>query len=691
MKQDHSRWLDLKKIRVLEGFWKRKMELVRTEVIPYQWRALNDEIKEAEPSYCMRNYRIAGKLIRGETERKLKKEMAFQPLPETPDKLEDTFYGFAFQDSDFAKWIEAAAYSLTQYPDRQLEQIADAAIDVVCAAQQEDGYLDTYFIIRNPAAIFSNLRDYHELYCFGHLAEGAVAYYQATGKRKLLEAVERYAAYIEKRIGSEKGKIHGYPGHEEAELALVKLYDVTGDDRYLKLAKYFVDARGRQPYYFDQEHPDEVTQENHSVEEIDFAGKKKTEEERYQYSQAHRPVRQQSEAVGHAVRAVYLYSGMVDVARLTEDTELFQACETLWDNITNKKMYVTGSIGGTHVGEAFSHEYDLPGDTAYAETCAAIGLVFFAGRMLQYSSKGKYADVMERVLYNGVLSGMALDGRSFFYVNPLECRPQDCGKDARKQHVKPIRQKWFGCACCPPNLARLISSIGMYAFTETGNTFYIHFLLNAVAEKEIIGINGEEKKIQITMQGNLPWDGRGSIRISGLEEGELVRLAVRVPEWTGTFSINGRTCQNVIQWRETGGEEKDGYLYLEIQKDSEIALEFTMPVRYIHANPKVRETAGQLTVMRGPVVYCLEEKDNGADLHLLRVDTSKQPEVTEGEICGEQVMLIRTAGIREQCAEEGGLYRSGEGEKEAPVTLQWVPYYTWANRGENEMRVWVRR
>lgn len=324
-------------------------------------------------------------------------------------------------------------------PDPELEKTADAAIDIVCAAQQEDGYLDTYYILNGKDKIFTDLKDHHELYCLGHLIEGAVAYYQATGKDKLLKAAMGYADYTAECFGPEEGKCKGYPGHEIAEMALVRLYEATGDEKYLSLARFFVDERGSRPYYFDKEHPECVGNSPDGL--------------RYAYNQAHVPVREQEEAVGHAVRAVYLYAGMTDIARITQDEPLYSACEKLWDNMVSRKMYITGGIGGTHLGEAFSFDYDLPNDTAYAETCAAIGLVFVARRMLEIRPVSGYADVMERALYNCVLSGMALDGRSFFYVNPLEVNPEACHKDERKAHVKPVRQKWFGCACCPPNLA----------------------------------------------------------------------------------------------------------------------------------------------------------------------------------------------------------------------------------------------
>lgn len=682
--------LELKDVIISGGFWKNKMEVVRTEVIPYQWKALNDTIEEAEPSYCMHNYQIAGKILQKEIERKVKKDWIFQPLPKENNNPENTFYGFAFQDSDFAKWIEAVSYSLIQHPDKSLERIADQAIDIVCAAQQENGYLDTYFIIRNPEAIFTNLRDYHELYCFGHLTEGAVAYYQATGKDKLLQTAKRYADYIIQNIGPEENKKHGYPGHEEAELTLVKLYQVTKDIRYLKQAKYFIDERGKKPYYFDLEHPEESIQ-NNKVDEVDFAGQTNYTE-RYTYYQAHRPVRQQKEAVGHAVRAAYLYCGMSDVARLTNDDELDTACQNLWNNITQQKMYITGSIGGTHVGEAFSHNYDLPSDTAYAETCAAIGLIFFAYRMLQSHPTSQYADVMERALYNGVLSGMSLDGHRFFYTNPLECRPEDCRQDARKHHIKPVRQKWFGCACCPPNLARLISSIGMYAFTETKQTLFVHLFLDAEINKTLTKADGTEDVLHIRTTGKMPWNGEFSVEVNGISPESSLQLAVRVPEWTKQFSIDGQKYNTISQWCERGGIARDGYLYINIDHDSILRMDFSMPVRWIQAHSNVQETEGKLALMRGPLVYCLEEKDNGHDLHLLQCDPYGATTVTQKNICDEKIVAIQSSGYRtKECDSFSPLYQEWTAQQPQKTTLCWVPYYVWANRGENEMRVWVNQ
>ena len=571
--------LSLKKLKITDSFWKREIELVRKEVIPYQWEALNDRVKDAAPSYCMRNFRVAGKMNR-EKHRlgKAYKEPEYtfrgcETLPEDPKHLEDKFYGCVFQDSDFSKWIEAVAYSLEQYPDEVLEKIADDAIDVVCAAQQDDGYLDTYYIINGKDKIFTNLKDHHELYCFGHLAEGAVAYYQATGKDKLLKAAERFADYIADYFGEKEGKCKGYPGHEIAEMALIRLYETTGEEKYLRLSQFFINQRGTRPYYFD-------------IEQGLKLSDKERESQRYQYYQAHLPVREQKEAVGHAVRAVYLYSGMADIARHRGDKSLYQACETLWDNIVDQKMYLTGGIGSTHIGEAFSFAYDLPNDTAYAETCASIGLVFFARRMLQIAPKAKYADVMERALYNGVLSGMALDGKSFFYVNPLEVNPESCHKDERKFHVKPVRQKWFGCACCPPNLARMLSSIGTYAYTENENTLYVHLYMGSVVEKEING-----HKAEVRIESDFPWNGRVSVSVN-TEDNDFV-LALRIPGWCDHYKFSG-ACEKTYV--------KDGYLYIcgfERQESRSFILDFPMEPIWIMADSRVREDIGKVALQRG--------------------------------------------------------------------------------------------
>lgn len=665
--QNNSRPIALRQFQAADGFWKEKMELVRTEVIPYQWEILNDRVEGASPSFCMRNFKIAGKLMREKKEKGDSFEepvytfRGFEALPEDMNHLEDRFYGFVFQDSDFSKWIEAVAYTLVSHPDPELERTADEAIDIVCNAQMENGYLDTYYIINGMDQSFSNLKDHHELYCLGHLIEGAVAYYEATGKDRLLKAAMKFADYIDSCFGSEEGKRKGYPGHEIAEMALIRLYEATGEKRYLNLACFFIDERGKQPYYWDCE-----------------STEKQKEGERYAYYQAHRPVREQDEAVGHAVRAAYLYSGMADAARITDDETLKRACRQLWHSMVREKMYITGAIGGTHIGESFSFPFDLPNDTAYAETCASIGLVFFARRMLEMEPDAAYADVMERALYNSVLSGMALDGKSFFYVNPLEVLPQACEKDERKFHVKPVRQKWFGCACCPPNLARMISSVPSYAYTENEDTLFMHLHLSGTVTKQV-----QDKTATFSIRSDMPWNGKVSVTYTA-EEAVVMKLAVRIPGWCSQWKASGLESYHCTLDR--------GYYYIEgtWQTGSQIVFDFTMETRFYQADDRVREDAFRLAVMRGPVVYCAEEADNGADLHLFRIDATKPVQEETVEIEGQRYpQLLVSARKKIKSDQEAQLYTVYQKPEYTCAQLKMIPYFAWANRGENEMAVWL--
>lgn len=658
---------DIKEVTVNDKFWSYEQKLVRDKVLPYQWDILNDRVPEATPSYCMHNFIAAGKLNKRRNE--LGKKFiepkftyrGFEALPEDPkNPKDDEFYGFVFQDSDFSKWIEAVGYTLATHPDAELEKIADEAIDIVCDAQLPNGYLDTYYIINGMDRSFTDLRDHHELYCLGHLIEGAVSYYKGTGKDKLLKAASRFADYVDSVFGPEEGKLKGYPGHEIAEMALFKLYETTGEERYKKLAEYFIDERGAKPLYFDMEHPTPKVQPY----KIDF------------YHQAHIPVREQDEAVGHAVRAVYLYSGMADMARISGDEKLLSACEKLWDSITNEKMYITGGIGATHMGESFSFPYDLPNDTAYAETCASIGLVFFARRMLQLKADRRYSDVMELALYNGILSGMSLDGKSFFYVNPLEVLPEACHKDERKFHVKPVRQKWFGCACCPPNLARLISSIGTYAYTKSDDTLYVHLYMGSK-----LSINGTDVEIESTF----PESGKVTVRTKSSSK-EPVTIAFRIPGWCNdTYTVTG------TDKLETS--VKDGYMYVSGITDNDITFDFEMKPAIVTADPRVREDAGRYAVIRGPVVYCMEEKDNGKNLRSLNIDTDSaiREEITDE--FGLPVTVLYAEGYR-TIPKPGdifisSLYQKFTGFETNPQTIRLIPYRLWANRGEGEMSVFI--
>ena len=661
--------LDIKKVTITDGFWSGKRALVRNEVIPYQWEILNDRIPEAEASYCMHNFKAAAALNQKARDLGSNYEApkftyrGFAVFPETrADAKPDEFYGFVFQDSDFYKWIEAVGYTLATNPDKALEETADKAIDIVCAAQLPNGYLDTYYIINGMDRSFTDLRDHHELYCLGHLIEGAVAYYEATGKDKLLNVAKKYADYVSTKFGTEEGRINGYPGHEIAEMALFRLYDLTHEERYKKLAEYFIDERGKSPNYFEREHPDMKGKPDY-------------------YHQAHMPVRQQEEAVGHAVRAVYLYSGMADMAMKSGDEELKSACQKLWNSIVNTKLYITGGIGATHLGESFSFPYDLPNDTAYSETCAAIGLVFFARRMLCLDPDSKYADIMELALYNTVLAGMALDGKSFFYVNPLEVIPGSCERDERKIHIKPVRQKWFGCACCPPNIARLISSLGQYIFTEDQNTLYTNLYIGAETIKNVFG-----KNVKVSVTSGLPNSGNVSINVTGAANTGFV-LALRIPGWTaGNYKITG--IENLTT------EIRNGYFFCSgFETDTEISLDFDMSAKVIAANEKVAEDAGKVAIMRGPVVYCAEEADNGPALREIRIKT---PVVISEKITGEfgidaVKLVIKAARIRQEGSEisSTSLYKTFTGFSSDPCDLTLIPYHLWANRGKGEMSVYV--
>lgn len=682
---EFSKPLDLKNIRVTDRFWQREMELVRTEVIPYQWAALNDRVPGAEPSYCMHNFRAAARLM---ARRQLEGSgiqakytlNGFQQLPEDKSKPDpDHFYGFVFQDTDFSKWIEAVGYSLAWHPDKALEETADGAIDTVCAAQAEDGYLDTCYILGGMDKRFTNLRDHHELYCLGHLIEGAVAYYQATGKDKLLRAACRFADCVTERFGAGEGKCHGYPGHEIAEMALIRLYEVTGEQRYLTLSRYFIDQRGQSPSYFALE--ENLRRKSRGESELPI------DPRRYAYHQADKPVREQSEAVGHAVRAMYLCAGMADAARETQDESLLQACKRLWHSAVDEKMYITGGVGSTRLGEAFTYPFDLPSDTAYSETCAAIGLVFFARRMLQMEPDSRYADAMELALYNTVLSGMALDGKSFFYVNPLEVVPQSAHRDERLSHITPRRQKWFGCACCPPNIARLVSSLGAYALTASADTLYTHLYVGGDYRCVLGG-----KPFAVRMQSDMPWQGSAEAVVEA--DGAEATLAFRLPGWCDqpTVSCPGKAM-----------EIKNGYAYLHgvWQTGDTVRIRMPMRVRMMRAAGQVRETAGMVAFTRGPIAFCAEEFDNGSALHEIRVDPAEVREkgTTEYEetVFGHKTVAL-VVPARRVTLTDAPLYQEWQPQNAQPFALTLNPYYCWANRGRNaahpeeegEMRVWFR-
>ncbi|MBN1138873.1 MAG: glycoside hydrolase family 127 protein [Anaerolineae bacterium] len=639
------------KVKLQDGFWAPRQEINRTVTIPVAY----EQSKQT------------GRIDAW--------KLNWKPGDPNPPHI--------FWDSDVAKWLEAVGYSLAVHPDAELEALADAVIDDIAAAQQEDGYLNVHFTVVEPEKRWTNLRDWHELYCAGHLMEAAVAYYTGTGKRTLLDVLCRYADHIGRVFGWGRGKKRGYPGHEEIELGLVKLYRATadtnhpGEKRYLDLAGYFVDERGRFPHYFDQE-----AQARGDTAAPWYRS--------HEYNQSHRPVREQTTAEGHAVRAMYLFSGMADVAAETGDETLIAACRRLWDNVTRRRMYITGGVGSSSSGERFTYDYDLPNELAYAETCAAIGLVLWAHRMLQLERDAAYADVMERALYNGVLSGVSLDGRRFFYGNPLTVDPKKFDHRPDLLHwpaVAPQRQEWFGCACCPPNVLRTLASLGQVVYSQTDTSHpgdeaaYVHLYVQGRGELEVGG-----HQVEIEQRTNYPWDGKIEIAVHP-EQASTFTLALRLPGWCrqAALQVNGEGV--AIEPLLAAG-------YIRVERrwapGDGVVLDLAMPVERIEAHPAVHEDAGRVALQRGPLVYCLEEVDNGphlADLALRR-DTPLEA-AWDGTLLGGVVTLTGRAQRRAADGWGEALYRPVEGGvQEVPFLA--VPYYAWANREPGEMMVWIR-
>lgn len=651
MSMRRTKPVSLDRVKIKDNFWGKRIEIMCNTAIPYQWEVLNDNVPGADKSHAVENFRIAA----GESD--------------------GSFYGMPFQDSDVAKWIEAASYSLVLYPNSALEKTLDDLISTIKKAQQPDGYLNTYFTKAKPDKRWTDFSHGHELYCAGHLIEAAVAHFNATGKKELLQVVCKYADYIDSIIGPEEGKRKVYCGHPEIELALVKLYRATGNERYFRLAKYFVYERGKQPCFL--------------ADEPTFGWEAKDKWYGLDYHQAHKTVCEQREAEGHSVRAMYLYAAMADIAAETKDNSLIESLRALWHNVTSRRMYITGGIGSQSHGERFTFDYDLPNDTAYCETCAAIGLVFWAHRMLQLDCDSNYADTMERALYNAVLSGISLDGKRYFYVNPLEVYPEAVDKRFDLKHVKPERVQWFGCACCPPNIARLLTSLGQYIYTRNEKTLFVHLY---IGNNNQIYFNGT--KVDVSLRTDYPWNGGVSISISTQNEIEF-GLALRIPGWCrkAGLKING----------ESIGEVKGGIVNGEISIDKgyaiinrlwkngdSVELNLSMPVQLVRSNPIVRENAGKAAIQRGPLIYCLEEVDNGPNLWTISLHNNGELTAEFDEDIMGGIVIIKGNALRDdRTSWEDVLYRAEEIKKK-PTEIKAVPYCMWGNRNAGEMLVWVR-
>ena len=604
--------VDFSKTRITGGFWKKKQDMVRKTTV----NAVYDR-------FCDTGRFDAFKFDWKEG------------MPNKPH---------IFWDSDVAKWIEGAAYLTELKREPRLEKIIDKTVDLIEKNQGEDGYFNIYFTVIDPQSRFKN-RSWHELYCAGHLMEAAVAYYKATGKRKFLDCMCRYADYIEKRFVIDRDTDFITPGHEEIELALVRLYECTGEKRYLELSEFFINTRGDKEKVGD-----------------------KAEVEINMYSQSHLPVREQTTAEGHAVRAVYLYCGMADIAYHTGDTELKNACRRLFDNIVNKRMYITGGIGSSSCGEAFTLDYDLSNLLAYTETCAALGLALFANRMLKLEADSVYADIIERVIYNGFMSSTSLDGKSFFYENPLEVIPyldkRDVSAEGFRNKIhwpQSQRSEVFGCSCCPPNIVRFIPSIANMLYTDDGETVFVHQFMQSVTEIERDG-----RVIKLEQKTAYPENGKVKITVSGAD----TRVAVRIPAWCDSY--NGQTVK--------------GYAYFDVKDGETLEFDFKMKVKFIEARPEAVFNCGKYAVMRGPVVYCMESCDNGAYLRDIRLDARAR--FTYGKHKELGVPQLTVKAYRRKHVEDAPLYSERHDSLEK-TTATLIPYYAFANRGVAEMQVWT--
>ena len=623
------------KVRIEDGFWAPRLEINRTVTLP------------AEYEQCRKTGRLDAWKLK------------WKPGDPDPPHL--------FWDSDVAKWLEAAACALAARPDPELERLATDVIDMIVAAQQPDGYLNVHFTVVEPEKRWTNLRDWHELYCAGHLMEAAVAWAEATGRGEFLEVMCRCADHIGETFGPGPDLKPGYPGHEEIELALVRLYRATGTERYLKLAEFFINERGRQPHYFALEARERGEESPSSS---------------FDYWQAHAPVRDQQTAEGHAVRAMYLYCGMADVAAETGDRPLFEACRRLWRNVTRRRMYVTGGIGSARRGERFTFDHDLPNETAYAETCAAIGLMFFAHRMLQLELDADYADVMERALYNGVLSGVSLDGRRFFYVNPLTVYPDATACErANRGSGKVERHEWFWCACCPPNIARLLASLGRYACSVGEHEAAVHLYVTGTADLDVAG-----EQVQLSVRTDYPWQGDVVIEVLPAAPLEFT-LALRIPGWCRepALQVNGRRVA-------LADAVSKGYALLRRRwrAGDRVELNLPMAIQRIEAHPGVRMDCGRVALQRGPIVYCLEEADNGPRLHDLMLPREAELQARhEPDLLGGLTVITGTGRRRDPASWGDELYRPAASQAvDAP--LKAVPYFAWCNREPGEMLVWIR-
>jgi hypothetical protein len=623
--------VNVAKVSIGGDFWRERLDTVLTRTVPSQYEQLGrhgilDSLTPTSP-----------------------------PPPLRIPRNHHNFTTQIFWDSDIGKWIEAASYALSHRRDAAIEAKIEGIVDRLAAVQLPDGYLNLWYIGREIDKRWTNLRDNHELYCAGHMLEGALAYWQATGRRRLLDIMERYVDHIAATFGPGPGQKRGYCGHQEIELALIKLYAATKDRRRLDLAAYFIDERGRQPHYFDAE----------AVARGDDP--KAFWARTYEYNQSHKPVREQTKVVGHAVRAMYMYAAMADLAAELGDGSLKRACEVLWQDVTGKRMYVTAGLGPAAANEGFTTDYDLPNATAYAETCASVALIFWAQRMLNLECDGRYADVLERALYNGALSGLSREGTHYYYENPLE--------SAGNHH----RWAWHHCPCCTMNVARLIASVGGYFYSTGEDVLAVHLYCSSTAQVAVAG-----RTVRIRQETDYPWSG--AVKIAVEPDGEAAfALRLRAPDGRRPLAV-------LVNGQRAGYRLANGYAVVARtwRAGDTVSLELDMPAERLYAHPAVKMDVGRVCLKRGPLVYCAESADNPgispATARLPReaaIEDRRRPDLFDG------IVTLTAVGSTPTAADwNGQLYRATPAAWE-PAPLTFIPYYLWDNREPGEMMVWL--
>ena len=636
-----------------DSFWGNRLQAAREVTIPLAF-------SKCETEHRYKNFEMAAYTLQHPGHKGL----------ETKEWNVSKFMGFSFDDTDVYKTIEGASYILQTYPDKKLKAYIDSVLDVVAAAQEPDGYLYTARTInpKHPHGWSGDKRWVkdeelsHELYNLGHMVDAACAHYQATGSTKFLDIAKRYADCVVREVGPKDGQAKVVPGHQIAEMALARLYTLTGEKKYLDEAKYLLDYRGKTKI-------------------------------RNPYSQSHEPILKQSEAVGHAVRAGYMYAGITDVAALTQDSDYIKTIDRIWDNIVSKKYYITGGVGARHAGEAFGSNYELPNMTAYNETCAAISMVYLFERMFLLHGDSKYIDCLERTLYNGVISGMSMDGGRFFYPNPLSSD----GKYAFNADNNTTRQPWFGCACCPSNLCRFIPSVPGYLYGVKDNNIFVNLF---AANVSTIKVNGKDVILEETTE--YPWNGDIKITVKK-SNAKNANLLIRIPGWarnqvvpsdlyqfadkeTPSYSVtvNGKAVEADLSANK-------GYLPVKnIRKGDVVRIHFDMPVRTVIANQKVADDKSKVAVERGPLVYCAEAADNNGE-PVLRAVMGKKPTfnvVDNYSIQNTETKNAQAFTVKAIKTEGQILNDSADGISLKNCTLTLIPYYAWNHRGANQMNVW---